>query len=85
MEAAYCPAGKKNCKCWACREVGHYADECKNTKNNKLIETLSSLDYVELSEDEALDQTLSNNKLKELLKVYWTMNMKKAIIKKQVI
>ena len=34
----------------------------KNKKNNKLIETSGSLDYVELSEDEALDLALSNNK-----------------------
>jgi len=46
---------KNNYKCWAWREVGHYANECKNMKNNKLIETLGSLDYVEFSEDEALD------------------------------
>jgi len=54
--------GKNNCKCWACGEVGHYANECKNRKNNKLIETLGSLDYVEHSEDEALELSLSNNK-----------------------
>ena len=53
---------KNNCKCWACAEVGHHANECKNRKNNKLIETLGSLDYVKLSEDEALDLTLNNNK-----------------------
>ena len=29
--------------------------------NNKLIETLGSLDYFELSEEEALDLTLKNN------------------------
>ena len=34
---AYCPAVKNNCKYWACREVGHYANECKNKKNNKLL------------------------------------------------
>jgi len=34
----------------------------KNKKNNKLIETLGSLDYVELSEDEALDLAVGNNK-----------------------
>ena len=61
-KAAYCPAGKNNCKCWACGETGHYANECKNKKNNKLIETLGSLDYVELNEEEALDLALSNNK-----------------------
>lgn len=43
-------------------EVGHFANECKNRKNNKLIETLGSLDYFELSENEALDLTLKNNK-----------------------
>ena len=41
---------------------GITANECKNKKNNKLIETLGSLDYVELSEDETLDLTLGNNK-----------------------
>ena len=57
------PDRKKNkCKCWACGAVGHYANECKNKRNNKLIETLGSLDYVELGEDEALDQALDNNK-----------------------
>ena len=55
-------AGKNNYKSWACWEVGHYANECKNRKNNKLIETLGSLDYVELSEDEALDLDLGSNK-----------------------
>ena len=25
-KAAYCPTGKNNCKCWACGEVGHYAN-----------------------------------------------------------
>ena len=53
---------KNNCKCWACGEVGHYANECKNTKNNKLIETLGSLDYFEISEEEALDLALNNHK-----------------------
>ena len=61
-KATYCPAGNINCKCLACGEVGHYANECKNRKNNKLIETLRSLYYVELSEDEALDLALNNNK-----------------------
>ena len=41
---------------------GHYANECKNRKNNKLIETLGSLDYFEISEEKALDLALNNNK-----------------------
>ena len=45
----------------ACREVGHYAHECKNGKSNKLIKTLGSLDYFEFNEEEALDLTLKNN------------------------
>jgi len=45
-----------------CGEVGHYANECKNRKNDKLIETLRSLNYVGLSEDESLDLALNNNK-----------------------
>jgi len=53
---------EKYCKCWACGEVGHYANECKNRKNNKLIETLGSLDYFEINEEEALDLALNNNK-----------------------
>ena len=42
--------------------MGHYANECKNSNNNKLIETLGILDYIELSKDEALDLVLSKNK-----------------------
>ena len=61
-KAAYCPAQKNNCKCWGCGEVGHYANDCKNRKNNKLIETFGSPDYVELSEDEFLNLALNNNK-----------------------
>ena len=61
-KAVYCRAGKNNCKCWACGEVGHYANECKNRKNNKFIETLGSLDYFEISKEEALDLALNNNK-----------------------
>jgi len=38
------------------------ANEYKNRKNNKLIETLESLDYFKLSEKEALDLALNNNK-----------------------
>ena len=59
---AYCPARKINCKCWACGKVGHYTNECKNKKNNKLIETFRSLDYLEISKEEALDLALKNNK-----------------------
>ena len=61
-KAAYCPVGKNNCKCWACGEVRHYTNECKKRKNNKLIETLGSLDSFEISEEEALDLALNNNK-----------------------
>jgi len=43
-------------------KLGHYANECKNRKHNKLIETLDSLDYIELGEEEALDLTLNNTK-----------------------
>jgi len=49
-EAAYCPIGKNNCECWACKEAGHYANEYNNRNNNKLIEILKSLDYFEISE-----------------------------------
>jgi len=52
---------KNNYECWAFREGEHYANECKNKKNNKLIETLGSLDYVEISKEEALDLALNNN------------------------
>ena len=53
---------KKNYKCQACEEEGHYANEYKNRKNNKFIETLLSLDYFEISEEETLDLALKNNK-----------------------
>ena len=61
-KAAYCPTGKNNCKCWACEEVRHYANECKNRKNNKLIKTFGSLYYFELNKEEAWDLALKNNK-----------------------
>ena len=44
------------------RRVGRYANECKNKKNNKLIETLGSSEYFEINEEEALDLALNNNK-----------------------
>ena len=31
----YCSQGKKNCKCWLCQEIGHYANECPKRKNYK--------------------------------------------------
>ena len=46
----------------ACGEIDHYANECENTKNNKLMETLGSLDYFELNGEEALDLALKKNK-----------------------
>ena len=68
-KSAWCPVGKNNCKCWACGEVGHYANECKNRKNNKLIKTLGSLDCVELSENEAIDLALALNNNKGIVKI----------------
>jgi len=41
--------GKNDCKFLPCKEGGHCANECKNRKNNKLIKTLESLDYVEIN------------------------------------
>jgi len=58
-KTSYYPARKNNCKRWVCREVGEYTNECKNRKNNKLIETLGSLDYFELSEEKTLDLVLN--------------------------
>lgn len=26
----YCPEKKKDCKCWLCHEIGHYANKCPN-------------------------------------------------------
>jgi len=43
-------------------EVGHYAGECKNRKNNKLIKAVGSLDCFEISKEEALDLILKKNK-----------------------
>jgi len=61
-KAAYCSIGKNNSKYWVCGKVGHYANECKNTNDGKLIETLGSLYYFEFHEEEALDLALKNNK-----------------------
>ena len=53
---------KTNYECWTYREVGHYTNECKNRKNSKLIETLSSLDYCEFIEEQGLALALKINK-----------------------
>jgi hypothetical protein len=29
------PEGKKTFKCWACGEIGHYANQCKNRKKKR--------------------------------------------------
>jgi len=29
------PTGKKDCKCWLCKEEGHYASECPQKKSLK--------------------------------------------------
>ena len=57
----HCAIQKNNCKYYACGDVGNYANNCKNKKNNKLTETLDSLAYFEFSEEEAVDLTLKNN------------------------
>ena len=62
-ESSLLSCRKNNYKCWAYEKVGHYVNECTYRKNNKLIEALGSLEYIELSEDEALDLFLSNNKV----------------------
>ena len=46
-----------------CRDVDYYANECKSKQNNKLIETLGSLDYFEFSKKEALDLALKNKSI----------------------
>ena len=79
-EAAYCSIIKNNYKWWTCIEIGHYANKCKNWKNNKLIETLGSLGYFEISEEKTLDLVLKNNN-----GTVGKMNMDQVIIKKLVI
>ena len=53
---------KNTCKCYVNEEIGHFTNQCRNKNNNKIIEALGSLDYVELDEEEALELTLENNK-----------------------
>ena len=43
-------------------EVRRYANECENSKNKRLMETLGSLYLFEVSEEKALDLTLKKNK-----------------------
>ena len=69
-KATYCPVGKNNCKWWACGEVGHYANEYKNRKNNKFIEILGSLHHFELSDEEAIDLKLKNKWIVEIVLDY---------------
>ena len=47
--------GKNNGKHWGCGEVECYANECKSRKNNKLSETLGSLDYFGFSKEATLN------------------------------
>ena len=49
------------------RDVDYYANECKSKKNNKLIETLGSLDDFEFSKTEALDLALENKGVIEIV------------------
>ena len=57
----------KSYKCWAYEEIGHYANEYKNKKTNKLIKTLGSLNYLEIWEEEALDLALKNKEIVEIV------------------
>ena len=52
-------------------------------KNNKLIETLGSLGYFELSEAEALEFTLKNNK--GIVQIVLEDECEKVIMRKLVI
>ncbi|GJR25392.1 coat protein [Tanacetum coccineum] len=36
----YCPSKKKNCRCWLCHEVGHYANTCPKKGEKKETEVL---------------------------------------------
>jgi len=55
-------ARKTSCKSWQRGTIGHYPNELKRRKNNKLIENLGSSYYFKLSEEEALDLVLKDNK-----------------------
>ena len=37
-KVVYRPTEKKSYKCWACKEVGHYGNKCKNRKIISLSE-----------------------------------------------
>ncbi|ACL36981.1 putative capsid protein [Rudbeckia flower distortion virus] len=62
-KAKYCPKGKPNCRCWLCKEEGHYANACPNkekidSKQVKLFETIYLLQGFEPIED---DENLSDS------------------------
>ena len=54
----YCPQGKKNCKCWLCHEIGHYANECPNKKSyKKEVKYLNQISAIGLVPIESLNSS----------------------------
>ncbi|KAL1176049.1 hypothetical protein V6Z11_A04G132000 [Gossypium hirsutum] len=44
-----CPRKKKDCRCWLCKEEGHYANECPQRykkENNKIIRQLEYINSI---------------------------------------
>jgi len=56
------PIRKNKRKYWTCGEAGIMKLNLKIEKNNKLVETLGSLDCVDLREDKVLDDEFEDNK-----------------------
>lgn len=60
----YCPKGKKDCKCWICEEIGHYANECpQKSKKKEKTEVLKMAFDIGLEPIEELSDIESNESI----------------------
>ena len=66
------PKQAKECRCYACNEIGHYANECPNKFNKKKIEIdddiekmIDKEDFIQVKRIEDLDDLESDDSIYE--------------------